>query len=59
MNICNYVASNEISLVQVFYEEELYPLGIYNDDEMLELDGIKNKLPHKVLENFVGQSIFI
>lgn len=31
----NYVASNAFSLVQAFYEEELYPLAIYNDDEMV------------------------
>ena len=31
----NYVASNAFSLVQSFYEEELYPLGIYNRDEMV------------------------
>lgn len=31
----NYVASNAISLVQAFYEEELYPIGIYNDEEMV------------------------
>ena len=44
----DYVASNAISLVQAFYEEELYPIGIYNDEEMVgfilydydkELDG--------------------
>lgn len=31
----NYVASNAFSLVQAFYEEKLYPLGIYNDNEMV------------------------
>ncbi|NFO39215.1 GNAT family N-acetyltransferase [Clostridium botulinum] len=31
----NYVASNAFSLVQAFYEDELYPLGIYNADEMI------------------------
>ncbi|MBN1042761.1 N-acetyltransferase [Clostridium botulinum] len=31
----NYVASNAFSLVQAFYEDELYPLGIYNADEMV------------------------
>ena len=31
----NYVASNAFSLVQAFYEDGLYPLGIYNDDEMI------------------------
>ncbi|MGL6107905.1 GNAT family N-acetyltransferase [Romboutsia sp.] len=31
----NYVASNAFSLVQAFYEDDLYPLGIYNDDEMV------------------------
>lgn len=31
----DYVASNAISLVQAFYEEELYPIGIYNDEEMV------------------------
>ncbi|MFT8349759.1 GNAT family N-acetyltransferase [Clostridium saccharoperbutylacetonicum] len=31
----NYVASNAFSLVQSFYENELYPLGIYNGDEMI------------------------
>ena len=31
----NYVASNAFSLVQAFYEDELYPLGIYNGDEMV------------------------
>ena len=31
----NYVASNAISLVQAFYEDELYPIGIYNDEEMV------------------------
>lgn len=44
----NYVASNAISLVQAFYEEELYPIGIYDNEEMVgfilydydkELDG--------------------
>lgn len=30
-----YVASNAISLIQAFYEEELYPIGIYNDEEMV------------------------
>ena len=44
----DYVASNAISLVQAFYEGELYPIGIYNDEEMVgfilydydkELDG--------------------
>lgn len=31
----DYVASNAISLVQAFYEDELYPIGIYNDEEMV------------------------
>ena len=31
----DYVASNAISLVQAFYEGELYPIGIYNDEEMV------------------------
>lgn len=31
----NYVASNAFSLVQSFYEDKLYPLGIYNGDEMV------------------------
>ncbi|MDT8719179.1 GNAT family N-acetyltransferase [Clostridium sp. 19966] len=31
----NYVASNVYSLVQASYEEGLYPLGIYNEDEMV------------------------
>ncbi len=31
----NYVASNAFSLVQAAYEDELYPLGIYNGDEMV------------------------
>lgn len=31
----NYVASNAFSLVQAFYEDELYPLGIYAGDEMV------------------------
>ena len=31
----DYVASNAFSLVQAAYEEELYPLGIYNHDEMV------------------------
>lgn len=31
----NYVASNAFSLIQSFYEDELYPLGIYNGDEMI------------------------
>ncbi len=31
----NYVASNAFSLVQAFYENELYPLGIYAADEMV------------------------
>ena len=31
----DYVASNAISLVQGFYDEELYPIGIYNDEEMV------------------------
>ena len=31
----DYVASNAISLVQAFYEEELYPIGIFNDEEMV------------------------
>jgi diamine N-acetyltransferase len=31
----NYVASNAFSLVQAVYEDELYPLGIYNGDEMV------------------------
>ncbi|MCC3866660.1 GNAT family N-acetyltransferase [Terrisporobacter mayombei] len=31
----NYVASNAVSLVQAFYEEKLYPIGIYNNEEMV------------------------
>lgn len=31
----DYVASNAISLVQAFYEDELYPIGIYNDEVMV------------------------
>ena len=31
----DYVASNAVSLVQAFYEDELYPIGIYNDEEMV------------------------
>ncbi|EES51109.1 GNAT family N-acetyltransferase [Clostridium botulinum] len=31
----NYVASNIFSLVQSAYEDELYPLAIYNGDEMV------------------------
>lgn len=31
----NYVANNAFSLVQAFYEDELYPLGIYAGDEMV------------------------
>lgn len=31
----NYVASNAFSLVQAFYEEELYPLGIYDNETMV------------------------
>lgn len=31
----DYVASNEFSLVQAAYEEDLYPLAIYDDDEMV------------------------
>lgn len=31
----HYVASNAFSLVQSFYENELYPLAIYNGDEMI------------------------
>lgn len=31
----DYVASNALSLVQAFYEEELYPIGIYNNEEMV------------------------
>ena len=31
----NYVASNSFSLVQAFYEEELYPLGIYDNETMI------------------------
>lgn len=31
----NYVASNAVSLVQAFYEEELYPIGIYDNEEMV------------------------
>ncbi|MEW9080758.1 GNAT family N-acetyltransferase [Terrisporobacter glycolicus] len=31
----DYVTSNAISLVQAFYEEELYPIGIYNNEEMV------------------------
>lgn len=31
----DYVASNAISLVQAFYEEELYPIGIYDNEEMV------------------------
>ena len=29
----DYVASNEFSLVQAAYEEDLYPLAIYDDDD--------------------------
>lgn len=31
----NFVASNVFSLVQACYEDKLYPLGIYNGDEMV------------------------
>ncbi|MDO4925331.1 MAG: GNAT family N-acetyltransferase [Turicibacter sp.] len=31
----HYVASNAFSLAQAAYEEELYPLGIYNYNEMV------------------------
>ena len=31
----NYVASNAFSLVQAAYEDKLYPLGIYNGNEMV------------------------
>ena len=31
----NYVASNMYSLVQASYEDRLYPLGIFNEDEMI------------------------
>ena len=31
----NYVASNMYSLVQASYEDGLYPLGIFNEDEMI------------------------
>ncbi|MGL5084613.1 MAG: GNAT family N-acetyltransferase [Clostridium sp.] len=31
----NYVATNAYSLVQSMYEDKLYPLGIYNGDEMV------------------------
>ena len=31
----DYVASNEFSLVQAAYEEDLYPLAIYDDDEIV------------------------
>lgn len=31
----NYVASNMYSLVQASYEDGLYPLGIFNEDEMV------------------------
>ncbi|MDF2801084.1 MAG: family N-acetyltransferase [Anaerocolumna sp.] len=31
----NYVASNAYSLVQANYEENLYPMGIYNGDTMV------------------------
>ena len=31
----NYVASNAFSLVQAAYEEEIYPLCIYNGDKMV------------------------
>lgn len=31
----DYVTSNAISLVQAFYEEELYPIGIYDNEEMV------------------------
>lgn len=31
----DYVASNEFSLVQAAYEEGLYPLGIYDGNEMV------------------------
>lgn len=31
----NYVATNMYSLVQASYEDGLYPLGIFNEDEMI------------------------
>ena len=31
----DYVASNAFSLVQAAYEEGLYPLGIYDGNEMI------------------------
>ena len=31
----HYVASNAFSLIQSFYEDELYPLGIYDGDVMV------------------------
>lgn len=31
----NYVASNAFSLVQAAYEDKLYPLGVYDGDEMV------------------------
>lgn len=31
----NYLASNMYSLVQASYEDGLYPLGIFNEDEMI------------------------
>lgn len=31
----NYIANNAFSLVQAFYEDELYPLSIYNGCEMI------------------------
>ena len=34
-NQTNYVASNAFSLLQALYEDEFYPLGIYNGDEMV------------------------
>ena len=34
-NQTNYVASNAFSLVQALYEDELYPLGIYDCDEIV------------------------
>lgn len=31
----HFVASNAYSLVQAAYEDNLYPLAIYNDEEMI------------------------
>jgi diamine N-acetyltransferase len=35
INQKNYVATNMKSLVQAAYEPDLYPLGIYNNNEMI------------------------